>query len=188
MADVLADSWEPWVLRAGRDAPAANPLRRMFLSQQDLRNAVCTPWRVATRTVLNGGGGNPQALAAAAGFTLAGDSIAAVAAYDTPSDHITVVDSIVIRFVSSLSIEYVSFALFDGGNPSNLSGGRVGEVLNYSIGPPIDGSGVLPVGYQVGGGTTLRLVARNLDPVAPHALEVELRGRLFPAAQFRNGR
>lgn len=187
MSDPLAGmsgSWAP-TLQKTQAEPRPNDQRRIYLPQQALKDGVCTTWRVAIRAILLGGGGEPDAAAAASGYTLFGDDVADLLTYPVAAGYIAVVDELVFRPVSDLGFEYVTIQIVDGGIAGSQTVGRRGQVVGWDIPLPVDGSGVVPVGFQAMGQTTLRLQASNADPECYQAVEAELRGRLYDASQFR---
>lgn len=187
MSDLLAGiggSWTP-TLQKTQAEPRPNAQRRIYVPEQVLKNGVCTYWRVAVRVVIPGGGGEPDAAALASGYTLLGDETADLLTYPFAADYLAVADELVFRPVSDLGHEYITLQLTDGGIAGDRTSGRRGDVVGWDIPLPIDGSGVVPVGFQAMGQSTFRLIARNADPECYQAVEAELRGRLYDASQFR---
>lgn len=184
MPDVLGGSWSV-TTQVTQAEPRPNNLRRIRVPEWTLRNSVSTPWRTAARVVQTGGGGEPDAAAAASGYTLLGDTTADVLTYDVPAGYLVVVDELVFLPISDLGYEYLKASIVDGGNAGDASTGRIEQVVNLSVPLPIDGSAVIPVCLQAMGLTTIRLIVKNTDPECYQMFEAELRGRLFDGSQFR---
>lgn len=188
MSDERGGSWPVTAEKVGAVGAQPNPLRRLTVPRQALKDAFGRPWRVAIRAIVAGDNDvDPDALAAASGYTSFGDSQSAILSKEMPNDYIYVVEQIVFRPVSELGNEYLKIVLTDGGHANDTTPtiGRRGDVIGYDIPLPVDGSGVVPVYFQAAGGGLLRLWCQNTDPVVPQAVDAEMRGMAYQAEQFR---
>lgn len=187
MPDERGGSWPVTAERMPAQQNQPNPLRQTTLSRDRLWAAFGTPWREAVRAIVTGGGGEPDALADASGYTLFGDAQSAVLSKEVGNDLICVVEYVIFRPVSELGFEYLKIALTDGGHANDTTSllGRLGNVLRLDIPLPVNANGKVDVNYQCGGGSLVRLWVKNSDPVAPHAIDAEMGGRIYQAEQFR---
>jgi hypothetical protein len=189
-------SWLPQTLRtdalpANESAPARR--RRLQLSRDAVRKSRGTPWRVSAKVIIPDSGGNATAstnvLAAATGTSVTEGSAvtnATVVTYVVPAEYVAVVESVILRPGDDLAWDLLEFALLDGGASGGATtSGRVEQVLNREVLVFPDRSGVLPVFFAIGGPSRANLQVTTNDAEAPHYLEVEMRGWLAEAAQFR---
>lgn len=185
MPDALGGSWRATTPMAPARAYVPDPTRLLYVPSLVLDDCFCTPWRECGRFIIPGSAGSASAAAAASGFTAISDATGTLLTHDVPAGYLDVVDFVVLHPVSTLGIEFVTFALTDGGPATSQVGGRWGDVANFGIPLPVTGSDPLPVDFQVAGGSTIRLKGRNTDTECYQAVEVEMRGRRFDADQIR---
>lgn len=152
------------------------------------------PWIARGRIIVNAANGTNDAFgttwatAEGATYTAAADGGSGtdldVATFNAPDWTVCIVNEVDILVDSEIAWQLLQFALVVGGGSNQAASGAVGRVLNRDTTKntrPPDRFGRFTVDLRCAPGSTARLQVTNKSLESQHLVEVEMRGRLFPA-------